>query len=169
MPKATPEERFWNQVVQIPDGCWIWIGTIASGEYGQMVVNGRTLMAHRFAYELLVGPIPEGLTLDHLCRETMCCRPDHLEPVTLADNIRRQIRTRSTHCPRGHPYDEANTRLKRQRYQTVDGEASCMGRICRACQATGRSERNRDYYLRNRDRLIAYQRAYNARQRAGKA
>jgi hypothetical protein len=83
---------------------------------------------HRVAYELLVGPIPEGLELDHLCRNTRCVNPEHLEPVTGRENLMRAVSSwaaknaAKTHCPQGHPYDEENTKVKR------DG-----GRACRAC------------------------------------
>ena len=73
-----------------PDtGCWRWTGGIGSGGYGQVRVNGRLLLVHRVAYELFVGPTPEGLELDHLCRVTECANPEHLEAVTHAENQRR--------------------------------------------------------------------------------
>jgi HNH endonuclease len=81
------QERFWEKVEQ-GEGCWLWTGAIDRG-YGQFVWNGRK-RAHRVAYELIIGPIPEGLELDHLCRNKSCVRPEHLEPVTKAENIRRQ-------------------------------------------------------------------------------
>lgn len=72
-------------------GCWVWTGCIAGtdGGYGQIRVKGRGLAAHRVAYELFVGPIPEGLQLDHLCRNKHCVNPEHLEPVTASENKRR--------------------------------------------------------------------------------
>lgn len=69
--------------------CWLWIGTVDRWGYGQMKWQGRRPGSHRVAYELLVGPIPEGLTLDHLCRVPGCVNPAHLEPVTQAENNRR--------------------------------------------------------------------------------
>lgn len=121
----TPEERFWARVDQDgptpedrPDlgACWMWRGAVGK-RYGILSDNGKTVRAHRFAYELLVAPIPLGLTLDHLCRVTLCCNPAHLEPVTPAENARRsrvgEAAARRhgaiTHCPQGHPYDEDNT------------------------------------------------------------
>jgi len=94
-------------------GCWLWIGATARG-YGQIWVDGRTQPAHRIAYELLVGPIPEGLQLDHLCRVRHCVNPEHLEPVTNRENILRGVsivpqNAAKTHCPQNHPYDDANT------------------------------------------------------------
>jgi hypothetical protein len=82
------EARFWSYVEKTED-CWLWVGAIGSSGYGRLKVAGRDVGAHRFAFELLVGPIPEGLTIDHLCRNRPCVKPDHLEPVTLAENTRR--------------------------------------------------------------------------------
>lgn len=88
LKKITPEDRFWPRV-QKTDTCWIWTGSSATG-YGVFKGNNkRQGPAHRFAYELLVGPIPEGLQLDHLCRVTLCVNPQHLEPVTPGENCRR--------------------------------------------------------------------------------
>lgn len=96
---GTAKERFWRRVVKT-DGCWNWIGATLEG-YGTF----HARRAHRMAYEMLVGPIPGGLHLDHLCRNRACVNPAHLEPVTLAENIRRGERAMKTTCPRGHPYD----------------------------------------------------------------
>lgn len=84
--------RFWSHVDKSAE-CWLWTGAKGrEGGYGHFWVAGRKVAAHRFAYELLVGPIPDGLVLDHLCRETLCVRPSHLEPVTQAENTRRGLR-----------------------------------------------------------------------------
>lgn len=105
--------------------CWIWTGAASSG-YGRMTVDGRTRLSHVVSYEALVGPIPPGLELDHLCRVRRCANPDHLEPVTRRENTLRgdsiaaRFAARSS-CAHGHPYDEANTRT------------SPRGRECRAC------------------------------------
>jgi hypothetical protein len=77
------------------DGCWEWTGCLNSDGYGHMQVAGRVRSTHRLAYELIVGPIPQGLVLDHLCRNRACARPDHLEPVTNEENIRRGIWARA--------------------------------------------------------------------------
>lgn len=82
-------ERFRAKFSIGADGCWIWNGSAAHGRYGSFREGGRVLTAHRFAYEATVGPIPEGLELDHLCRVTLCVNPAHLEPVTHAENVRR--------------------------------------------------------------------------------
>jgi len=86
-------DRFWDKVVKT-SSCWVWIGAGGGrlGEYGVFKPEPHVAFkAHRYAYELLRGPIPDGLTLDHLCRVTRCVNPDHLEPVTLAENVRRAV------------------------------------------------------------------------------
>jgi hypothetical protein len=89
-------ERFWSKVDRSArDGCWRWLGQTNQWGYGHFrrtlgPGRYRTVKAHRFAYELAVGPIPAGLTLDHLCGNQSCVRPDHLEPVTNAENLRRR-------------------------------------------------------------------------------
>lgn len=98
-------------------GCWIWTGYTVKG-YGQ--VGGRP--AHRVAYEREHGQIPAGMEVDHLCRVPLCVNPDHLEPVTRAENMRRRAAARAA-CINGHPFDEANTYV-------APGERK---RICRAC------------------------------------
>lgn len=100
--------RFWPNVDKTGvNGCWLWLGTRRKG-YGRFQsIDGRRLSAHRVAYELLVGPIPVGLVLDHLCRNRACVNPDHLEAVTNRDNILRGYgasaqMARRTSCPKGH-------------------------------------------------------------------
>jgi HNH endonuclease len=95
--------------------------------YGHLKVQGQARHAHRVSYEMLVGPIPVGLTLDHVCREKSCVRPEHLEAVPLRENIHRSggraaLNVRKTHRLRGHPFSGDNQRIAR------DG-----GRVCRAC------------------------------------
>lgn len=114
--------------------CWIWTGVTMKSGYGKVWFNGRNRSTHRVVYELLVGPIPEGLQLDHLCRNRSCCNPQHLEPVTCRENVRRGItaevnRQRQlsiTYCVNGHLYDETNTR----NYTNRKGDTQ---RICREC------------------------------------
>lgn len=86
---CTPLCRFWFKVAR-SDGCWEWRGARnqAAG-YGRFDANGTRYLAHRYAYELLRGPIPHGMQLDHLCRNTMCVNPDHVEVVTEAEHGRR--------------------------------------------------------------------------------
>lgn len=121
-------DRFFARVVIDPEtGCWLWQGTRNSLGYGQIAEpKGRSRMqfAYRWIWEYVNGPVPDGLELDHLCRTPACCYPAHLEPVTHQENMRRAF-AGITHCPRGHPYDEANT-------YTGDGR-----RTCRACRREG--------------------------------
>src|SRR5687768_9228270 len=84
---GTPAERFAAHVVPEADGCHMWAGTTNQWGYGRFYLYGRIYSAHRWVYEQTVGPIPDGLTLDHLCRNHSCVNPAHLEPVTLAENV----------------------------------------------------------------------------------
>lgn len=85
----TLADRFWAKVEK-SDSCWLWTGALfPSNGYGALHLDGAAVPAHRVSYELNVGPIPDGLTIDHLCRVRACVRPDHLEPVTQAENLRR--------------------------------------------------------------------------------
>ncbi|MFI1562215.1 HNH endonuclease [Streptomyces sp. NPDC020490] len=89
--------RFWARVDKTaPGGCWVWTGSVESKGYGAPTINGAKRPAHRVAYEDLVGPIPEGLHLDHLCRVRRCVNPEHLEPVTSRENALRGIQTKLT-------------------------------------------------------------------------
>ena len=91
---TTIEERFWAKVDRRCEGeCWPWIGSCFPNGYGAFK-SERMTTAHRAAYELLVGPIPEGLHLDHLCRNRVCVNPAHLDPVTAAENNRRAAAAR---------------------------------------------------------------------------
>lgn len=105
--------------VDITDECWLWTGYLNKG-YGTIGVNGKTREAYRVLYELVVGPVPDGLHLDHLCRVRACVNPYHLEPVTHAENMRRAAAAR-THCGNGHEWTDATTYPYRGR------------RDCRAC------------------------------------
>ena len=106
-------------------GCWLWDGGANDVGYGKMRVGECDEYVHRLAYKEFRGPIPDGMVLDHLCRTPACCNPDHLEPVTHGENIRRgyAVKPRPTHCPRGHEYtgDNAITR--------PDGRV-----VCRTCK-----------------------------------
>ncbi|GAA3948055.1 hypothetical protein GCM10022383_27280 [Microbacterium soli] len=85
---GTARERFEARIVRGP-GCWEWSGTISSTGYGQVKIDGRHVAVHRLSYELHVGPIPDGLVIDHLCSNRKCANPAHLEAVTQAENVRR--------------------------------------------------------------------------------
>ena len=121
-------------VVDEGSACWVWTGYVNPQGYGQITLSaedGRALV-HRVAYEHHRGAIPDGLELDHLCANRPCCNPDHLEPVTHAENVRRaeaagrrvEASRAKSECRNGHPYDERNTHV------TANGT-----RRCRACAA----------------------------------
>lgn len=122
-------DRFWARVEdRDDDSCWEWTGAKLTTGYGTLKIDGQRRMAHRFAYELLIGPIPPGLVIDHLCCNPSCVNPSHMEPVTIGENVRRgtagdYLKAR-THCPEGHPYSGDNLILER------NGTA----RRCRACK-----------------------------------
>lgn len=138
--KRTLAERFWPKVDKHgppsehrPDlgPCWLWIAAIdrkGYGAFGGPRDRTQVVRAHRVAYELVIGPIPDGLTLDHLCRVRRCVNPEHLEPVTGRENSLRgesvaAVNARKTHCIRGHEFTPENTKIQAQGRQ----------RACRIC------------------------------------
>lgn len=129
----------WRQVETGPETkCWPWLGPVGEDGYGRVYVGGgRSRGVHRVAYELKIGPIPEGLVIDHLCRNRACCNPAHLEPVTNRENILRgigvsAINARRIVCVNGHPFDEENT------YNPPRG-----GRDCKTCKSEAAIDRLR--------------------------
>jgi len=101
-----------------PGQCWLWTGTIMPNGYGLCGWQYKRYLAHRLIYEHLIGAIPKGLEIDHLCRTRHCVNPAHLEPVTHAENMRRgkSYYQKRTHCIHGHPYDAANTYIGKKGY-----------------------------------------------------
>lgn len=100
--------RFWAKVDKT-DTCWLWTRTLERGGYARFRLNGKMKSAHRLSYNDAIGPIPEGLQLDHLCRVRHCVNPDHLEPVTARENTLRgegpaSMNARRTLCVNGHPF-----------------------------------------------------------------
>ena len=117
--------RFWSRVDTSGD-CWLWTGLTPASGYGIFAIGHKRTGVHRFAYELTNGPIPEGLVLDHLCRTPRCVRPDHLDPVTQAENLRRgmsptAIAVRAGLCHNGHDLDDPSNVLV-----GVKGERNCI-------------------------------------------
>lgn len=142
MRRSAPiEERLFPRI-DATGPCWLWTGAKAVNGYGVIGRGPRnatgTRLVHRIVWELLVGEIPDGYDLDHLCRVRACCNPDHLEPVTRAENVARGGRragvNRGTACVNGHPFTPENT--KRNHRQ----------RLCRTCA----NERNRQYRARKK-------------------
>ena len=123
--EETAPTRFWAKV-QGGDvsECWEWHGTLIDG-YGSFTLSTCSVRAHRVSYEMLVGPIPEGLQLDHLCRNRRCVNPWHLEPVPQLVNIRRGANCRATdeHCAKGHAWSAETW--------SVQGHHR---RVCHQCQ-----------------------------------
>lgn len=149
IPQLTPTElaRFWSKVDRSggPDSCWLWMPPPRSDGYGRIKFGRRIYAAHRIAYTLCVGPIPEGLQLDHVkdrgCTTRKCCNPAHLEPVTNRENSLRSEsitaeNARKTRCVMGHPFTPENTRWGHFGKKTK--------RACRACDA----KRQREYQAR---------------------
>ncbi len=155
---APGADRFWSKVNKdglVPEyaphlgPCWTWSAGLMKG-YGSYRTGSRALgtlrnsYAHRWSYELLVGPIPAGLQLDHLCRVKTCVRPSHLEPVTQRVNLLRGFTivarcAGATHCPQGHEYTDANTKWEYPRERR--GKRKCAT-CCRArCNARARVRR----------------------------
>jgi hypothetical protein len=123
-------ERIEASVTRIPDsGCWVWDKALTKLGYARIFHNGKARHAHKVSYETFVGDVPDGLELDHTCKVRCCVNPDHLEPVTHYENMRRssvwQVRKNKTHCQRGHELSEEN------RYT-----APSLGNkyLCRACK-----------------------------------
>lgn len=137
----TLAERLWSRIDKSggPDACWPYTGRLNRYGYGRISHLDTDLQAHRVAYEELIGPIPDGLVLDHMCHQPevcrdwivcphrRCCNPVHLMPKTDVENGRRNRWAATTHCPKNHPYDKANTYI----YLNSEGEVS---RSCRECR-----------------------------------
>lgn len=131
--RANTIDKFWERIERTEGECWTWNGPGMGVGYGAFSFEGRNHYAHRFSYELLVGPVPPGLELDHLCRNRRCVNPEHLEPVTHRENQLRgetvgALNARKTHCPQGHPLAGRNV------YVSPTGH-----RRCRPCNTAARA------------------------------
>lgn len=148
--------RFWAKVKLNSSGCLEWMGARNNLGYGHFRWEGRTRGAHRVAYQILIGAVPDGLQLDHLCRNRACVDVDHLEPVTASENvrrglipeIRRQQHAHVTHCPQGHAYAAPNLQITKAGH-----------RKCRECQRLRSNVR----YWENPERFRNEQAARKAR------
>lgn len=128
LPQAAAVARFWEKVEKTPDSCWLWTGTKDRNGYGLAMKT----VAHRVAYAIEVGPIPAGLTLDHMCRNRACVRPSHLRPCTMRENVLAPhsrslsaLNAAKTHCSAGHPFSRANTRVNSKGHRSC---ARCASR-----------------------------------------
>lgn len=136
-------DLIWDRVDKNgPGGCWQWTGYLHGG-YGRYGRGPGTRLAHRIIYEHLVGPVPKGLDLDHLCRNRGCVNPEHLEPVTHRENVMRgegiaAQGARQTHCINGHEYTPENT----------DYQKNGTARRCKECHRIA----NREWWRANRGR-----------------
>ena len=134
------ERRILSSTSPNANGCWVWVGSVDPAGYGKVYIGERATMryAHRVSYELFVGEIPPGLTVDHLCRNRSCVNPEHLEVVTLRENVLRgegagAINARKTHCKCGEPLSTlprgvrycrpCDRKYQRERYARQRGES----------------------------------------------
>lgn len=135
--RLTVAERFMSKAEIVPSGCVEWAAGLNRG-YGVFYDGQRLVKAHRWSYEYFVGPIPDGLHIDHLCRNTRCVNPAHLEPVTPRENVLRGVglaarQAQLTHCVRGHEFTEGNTYRAHGR------------RYCRTCRRDAAREAKRAF------------------------
>jgi hypothetical protein len=143
-------DRLWSKVRK-DLYCWEWTAGKNSWGYGYISIHNRMRRVHRIIWEDKNGPVPDGLELDHLCRNRGCCNPEHLEPVTRQENLRRGNRggngyEKKTHCPQGHEYTPENTYIRDKR----------SGRQCREClhlRAVSAKKREYDHrrYLKQKE------------------
>lgn len=143
--------------MSLSESCWIWTGIRHTSGYGY-VTRGEHVnkMAHRVIWEMMVGPIPEEMQLDHICRQRGCVNPNHLRVVTQRENLlafgsKAPVAANAvkTHCPRGHAFDETNT---------YRAPGALSKRICRSC----RRDQTRAFFAKNR----SYKAQWRAKQKA---
>lgn len=136
--KKTLKERFESKIKKV-DSCWVWTGSKTDQNYGLIWLNGRHTRAHRVSYVLYCGVLNEGMVIDHLCKNTLCVNPDHLEQVLQSENVKRgnagksnNAQRKKTHCPKGHEYSRI----------TKNGYRQCG--ICRSRQEMESRKRRLD-------------------------
>lgn len=128
MSKKSPPAvcRLVERVTREPSGCWRFEGSHTPDGYATCTTEGKPRYVRRVLFEDKHGPVPVGLELDHVCRNRWCVNPDHQEPVTHLENMRRGAWARRTACKNGHPFTAANTRVVRRGNRET--------RICRTCR-----------------------------------
>lgn len=146
--------RRFRDKINISGGCWVWTAAITNNGYGRVKIKGKTVVAHKAVFQLLVGPVRDGLTLDHKCRNRACVNPDHLEPVTMRVNVLRGetitgANSRKSHCHVGHPLAGDNLFIRN------DGR-----RRCKTCEAASQRK------LRSKPAFKARHAAYERNRRA---
>jgi hypothetical protein len=114
--------RLMNSIYETENSCWQWSGYISPSGYSRITINKKHIPTHRLSYEVFVDEIPNGLVIDHLCRNRACINPDHLEPVTIGENVKRGVLAK-TLCKQGHKFDKQNTYIR----------LDTGHRICRKC------------------------------------
>ena len=138
----TLPDAWKSRIVCDSNGCWLWTGVVSRDGYAQAFVNKKGVALHREVYSRLVEEIPTGLEIDHLCRVRNCLNPEHMEPVTHAENMRRYSETK-THCPQGHEYTQENTILDKRK----------NGRVGKRCRTCYNAYQRRRYEEKKRDTL----------------
>ena len=145
LPRRPIAERLWPRVDKSagPDGCWVWTGARRNGfGYGEIWSGGnegRPLVTHRVAWEATRGPVPEGMQLDHICKNAACCNPAHLRVVTPRQNYvdfsdsPHALNAKKTHCKHGHEFTPENTRWVTIAHRNKHGKRTGKTKVCRAC------------------------------------
>jgi hypothetical protein len=163
MPRKTRTllERFSGKYEIGEAGCWLWTAALDSNGYSKLATtDGKWDRAHRISYRLFVGPVPDGMEIDHVCRVRRCVNPEHLEAVLPAQNKLRGLglparNARKRRCVRGHLFTPENT------YVRKDG-----GRTCLTCKRVAARETRRRLYHADLEKSRAYQREYARKRRA---
>lgn len=164
------KDRLMAKVQHDDGGCWLWQGHVNNTGYAWINVDGKPRLGHRVSYEIFVGPIPDGLSLDHLCRVPRCVNPAHLEPVTHAENMRRgnskfnKVWPKTTaaslaareaknalKCPNGHPREGNTVRTKEGWRQCVICKKANVARCIAKAKAKRAERRQAEALMHNRN------------------